>query len=131
MSAKWLFGRAVRVLAITAAILAVIFGGAAWYMFALPSRSHTGPLPAVTSEESDLAQRLGRHVAAIASEPYNVSHPQALERAATYIESVLTGYGYNPGRHVCDTNGVPVRNIYVTLEAASSPSDLLSKQVIG
>src|SRR4026209_892997 len=50
---------------------------AAWYMLGVPGRGHHGALPALTTEERDLAGRLRAHVVAIASEPHNIGHDEA------------------------------------------------------
>jgi len=93
---------------------------AAWYMLYLPGKSFAGPPPPATREERALAERLKRHVIAIASKPHNVTHYAELERAAAYIEAQLIALGYEPLRHVFDTGGRPVRNIAVVIPAAKS-----------
>lgn len=92
----------------------------AWYSLGLPGKSYSGPQPEPTREEEDLAQRLKRHVVAIASKPHNVSHYGELERSAAYIEGELTSLGYVPVRQVFDTDGRSVRNIEVVLPARKS-----------
>lgn len=108
--------RALRWFGLLLAGFAAIAGFLAWYGLAVPGTPHTGALPAATTEEADLAQRLRRHVVAIASEPHNLHHPAALERAAVYIEQTLSGYGFKPERQVYDVAGKATRNIYVTID---------------
>jgi hypothetical protein len=74
----------------------------------------------VTSAEANLAQRLRRHVVAIASEPHNIAHYAALEKSAAYIESELTALGYTPQPQVYDADGRSVRNIEVVLSPAAA-----------
>src|SRR6185436_10702678 len=93
---------------------AVAFG--AWYALAVPGTAHEGPLPAVTTEERDLAARLRTHVTAIASVPHNIKHYAALERSAQYIERVLQEQGYPINRQIFDVAGQVVRNIEATRE---------------
>ena len=81
-------------------IAAVAFS--AWYALAVPGTAHEGPLPAVTTEERDLAARLRTHVTAIASVPHNIKHYAALERSAQYIERVLQEQGYPINRQIFD-----------------------------
>jgi len=114
----------------TGAILVLITAAAAaaWYMLGLPGKSFTGPPPPATHDERNLAERLKRHVVAIASTPHNVTHYAELERAAAYIEAELTALGYEPQRQVFDTAGRPVRNIEVVIPTAKSsgaPSSLV------
>jgi len=103
--------------------LAALSAATAWYMLGVPGQSFTGPAPPPTSAEDDLAGRLKRHVTAIASTPHNVSHYDALEKAAAYIEAELAALGYQPQPQVFDTDGRPVRNIEVVLEPADSGPD--------
>jgi Zn-dependent M28 family amino/carboxypeptidase len=64
------------------------------WMTAVPGTSWSGALPPLDATEADLAKRLRGHVEAIAREPHNLGHPEALERAACYIEKTLQGFGY-------------------------------------
>jgi len=97
-------------------VLAALSAATAWYMLGLPGKSFAGPIPPPTPAEQDLAQRLKRHVTAIASRPHNVSHYAELQRAAAYIENQLRALGYAPHAQVFDTDGRSVRNIEVVLE---------------
>ncbi len=106
----------------TGAILVLVaaIAAATWYMLGLPGKSFTGPPPPATRDERDLAERLKRHVVAIASKPHNVTHYAELERAAAYIEAELTALGYKPQSQVFDTDGRPVRNIEIVIPAVKS-----------
>ena len=104
-------------------VLGALSAATAWYMLGLPGRSFTGPVPAPTSAEQDVAQRLHRHVTAIASTPHNVAHYDALEKAAVYIEDELKALGYVPSAQVYETSGRPVRNIEVVLEPDGAGPD--------
>ena len=105
------------VLIVTLVLASALIALAGWYALALPGRSHTGPLPAGTDEERDIAARLETHVRAIASEPHNIEHYDALERAALYIERTLEGLGYRIERQEFAARGRAVRNIEATREA--------------
>lgn len=105
-------------LAIAIAIFTTPFLILLW-MTATPGTSYTGPLPPLAPEQQTLAQRLRTHITAIASEPHNTGHPQALERAAAYIERHLAGMGYTVHRQWFDADGHRVRNMEVTLAPAS------------
>lgn len=97
------------------ALLIVTAAAALWYSLGVPGKRYEGPSPPVTSAESNLAQRLRRHVVAIASEPHNIAHYAALEKAAAYIEAELTALGYTPQPQVYESDGRAVRNIEVVL----------------
>jgi Zn-dependent M28 family amino/carboxypeptidase len=100
------------VILVVVALAAMVF--AAWYMLFVPGRAHKGPLQEATAEERDAARRLRAHVTAIASEPHNVRHHAALERAAAYIENALEDLGYALDRQVFIVAGRSVRNIEAT-----------------
>ena len=110
-------------------VVIVALGAAAyWYSLSLPGKAFTGPLAPPTKAEEDLAQRLKRHVTAIASVPHNVSHPDELEKSAAYIEAELKALGYTPLPQIYDTDGKSVRNIEVVLAptgAAPEPESIV------
>lgn len=103
--ALWAVGLLLTVLA----ALAVAY----WYSLSLPGQSFTGTPPPVTDAERDLAGRLRQHVTAIASEPHNIVHYEALEKSAAYIEGELRALGYQPHSQVYGVGGKSVRNISV------------------
>ncbi len=72
-------------------LLIAALAAAYWYSLSLPGEPYAGPPPPLTAAESDLAERLRRHVVAIASEPHNVAHYAALEKSAAYIEARAEG----------------------------------------
>jgi hypothetical protein len=103
--------------------VAALAAAAAWYSLGLPGHSYTGPLPAPTRAEEALAERLQRHVTAIASKPHNVAHPAELEKAASYIEGELAALGYTARPQIFQSDGVAVRNIEAVLEPAGAGPD--------
>src|SRR4029450_12418671 len=96
--------------------------GALHYMTSVPGKPHRGPLPPITSEETELPQSLKRHIATIAANEHNVVHYDELEKVARYIEATLASAGYVVGRQEFVTDGQPVRNIDATTDPAG-PSD--------
>lgn len=108
-------------LGILAGVLLVLFGlpaAALLWMTAVPGRSWQGPLPPLDPAGVELAARLRAHVEAIASEPHNIAHPEALERSALYVERSLLALGYRVRRQWYVAGGVRVRNIEVVVEPA-------------
>jgi len=94
--------------------------GVALVMTSVPGKSHTGPLPSLTSEEKALAPVLNRHVEAIGSRPHNIEHPDELEKAARYIETSLEALGYTVNRQPFTVDETTVRNIEVVISPASA-----------
>ena len=99
---------------VVAAILLVAVAFAVWFMTATPGATHRGPLPPLGPDGRRLAEDLKKHVVGVASEEHNVSHPEALERSARYIEKTLSGLGYAVARDEFETEGVKVRTLEVS-----------------
>lgn len=100
----------------TAGLIALGFAVAA-YVIVFPVQPFRGPLPAITPSEIETADRLRRHVEAVASRPHNLAHYRELERSASYIEATLTAIGYTAISQEFVVDGRPVRNIEVILPA--------------
>ncbi len=92
------------ILGVLALVILLPVAGVLW-MTAVPGRSHAGPLPPLTPDQAQLAERLRDHVRAVASRPHNVSHPQELEQAALHIEGTLAGMGYELHRQAFRADG--------------------------
>jgi len=86
----------------------------------MPGVSYRASLPAPTADENDLAQRLKRHVVAIASHEHNVAHYNRLEQAAQYLEKALGDYGYQVRQQEFMAAGRKVRNLEVSLKPEKS-----------
>lgn len=86
------------------------------WMTAVPGQSHQGPLPPLTPQDAALAAALEADVRAIATEPHNTDHPEALERAARHVEGALAAAGYRPAAQPFAAAGQTVRNIEAVVE---------------
>ncbi len=122
-------------LAVLIAAVAVVAGGAIYYVAGVPGRSYRGPLPPPTDDERALVPRLTGHIVAIASREHNVAHYDALEQAARYIESTLESYGYAVNRQTFDADDYvsaskTVRNVEVVIEPRD-PSPSTETVVVG
>jgi hypothetical protein len=113
-------------LAIALVLIAVLIAGPLWYCLGVPGRSHQGPLPPASAEEADLAVRLRRHVAAIASVPHNMRYYAQLQAVAAYIEETLTATGFDVVSQTYEVNGRAARNLEVTIEPAAAGPDTKS-----
>lgn len=114
------------------ALLALIgIVSVAWYALWVPGKNHSGPLAALTTAESELAEHLERHVRAIASVPHNIAHFAALETAAAYIEHTLGEFGYAAGQQEFMVDGKRVRNIDAIIEPKQSNGQNVATLVIG
>lgn len=102
----------IRALAVWAAFLALLVVGGCC-MISMPGRSHRGPLPPLTEEETQLRDRLRKHVLMLAGEigERNVRRPEALDRAAGYLAGALKEAGYAVAPQAYEVEGVKVRNL--------------------
>ncbi|MEA3035936.1 MAG: hypothetical protein QOH04_1701 [Sphingomonadales bacterium] len=108
-------------LAVLAGVLLVLVGlpsATLLWMTSVPGRSWSGPLPPLSPGETALAARLRADVEAVAAEPHNVAHPQALEQSARYLEGRLAGFGYPVVRQRFRAVGIAVRNFEAVVEPA-------------
>ncbi len=96
-----------------------------WYMVSVPGTSYSGPLKALTAEETLLAENLRRHVVAVASREHNVFRPAELEAAAQYIERTLAALGYAVAAQRYESAGVEVRNIETEVRGAGRASEII------
>ncbi|NYT39783.1 M20/M25/M40 family metallo-hydrolase [Sphingomonas sp. R-74633] len=121
---EWIREKAGRVvvLAMLVALFLSPFVALRW-MTSVPGTSWEGPLPALSTEEHDLAGRLRGHVVAIGSTPHNIGHAPAYAAAAGYIERTLTGRGYTVTRQAFD-EGLAV-NLEAVIEPASASAPTL------
>lgn len=108
----------IAVLSVVAVLLCAGLG-AYYYMLGLPGRSYSGSLPALTADERTLAANLKTHIEAIAAREHNIDTYDDLEKAARYIERVLTAYGYAPAPQEFTARAKRVRNIETVIEAAT------------
>jgi hypothetical protein len=120
----WLYEHQARLisLGLVLALFTAPVLGLLW-MTAVPGTSWSGPLPPLDANEADLARRLRGHVEAIAREPHNVGHPEALERSARYIEKTLQGFGYHVDSQPFDEGRA--RNIEASLVPDDRPGPSL------
>ncbi len=82
-------------------------------MFGLPGRSYRGPFLPLTSDELRVRDALTRHVGMLAGDigERHVRRPQALARAADYIEREFAAHGLRPESQEYVASAVKVRNI--------------------
>jgi Zn-dependent M28 family amino/carboxypeptidase len=108
-------------LALTAGIAVFL-----WYMVAVPGRSYSGALAALTPEDRLLAEHLRRHVTAVGSREHNaINAPAELEAAARYVESALSALGYAVETQAWDAGRTPVRNIEAGVRGATRPQEIV------
>ena len=90
-------------------------------MIRMPGRSFRGPAPQLTPDEMTLRDELVAHVQKLAGEigERNLAHYPRLAEAAHYIETELTGAGYQVRRDSYEIEGKTCSNLEVELGGVS------------
>lgn len=90
-----------------------------------PGERFEGPLPPATPSQRELARDLERDVRHLALEigERNLTHPEALERAAAFIEVELRQLG--PRRQTFEVNGIACHNIEVERHGVVRPGEIV------
>jgi hypothetical protein len=121
-----------RIVIWTAAIvlaLPILFALGAWlYVVHMPGETGRGTLPALTPAQTELRQRLERHVRELAGRigERNSVHYGALEQAAAYIERELASLGYTVvSQRWTSADGQEFRNLEVTLPGREKPAEVV------
>lgn len=96
-----------------------------WFMVSVPGSSYTGMLHPLSAEEKMLADRLSRHVGAIASREHNFMHPAALEETAQYVETALRDLGYSVLAQRIPRDTKEVRNIEAELPGGARAEEIV------
>jgi Zn-dependent M28 family amino/carboxypeptidase len=79
-------------------------------MTAMPGRSHVGPLPPLTAKETELSERLRRHVELLAKSPRD----EDLETPARYIAGAFAAHGLEAKLQSFPSRGRTVSNVEVS-----------------
>ncbi len=106
--------------AITIAILA-------YFMIAMPGKSHSGPLPTLTESEAKSAQNLERIVNTLASEigQRNFAIGNGLADAEAYLTNELTALNYQVNRQPYSVGPIEVANLGVEVQGSTAPEEII------
>ena len=104
------------IFAIVCLAVAVLAFALVRYCIVFPRQPYPGPRPAAKADERQLAERLRKHVTAVANKPHNLRYYGNLEQAARYIEQTLISFGFETRAQIFTVEGQSVRNIEVVLE---------------
>lgn len=107
--------------------IAMVVGAGGYYVFRMPGRSYDRPLNPLTSEETELRDRLRSHVSTLAGEigERNVWHYRALQAASGYLEKELKGAGLVVTEQVYTAEGKEVRNLEAELTGTSDSKEII------
>src|SRR5688572_9574321 len=90
---------------------------------------HSGPLPPLSPQQADLAQRLRQHVemlAGVIGERNVITHPHNLEVAAGYVERVLNDAAYiTQSQHYTAAGRFKARNIDASLPGTGQAREIV------
>ncbi|QWV93403.1 M28 family peptidase [Geomonas oryzisoli] len=110
-----------------AVLILLIVGAVGGTMVKMPGKTHKGPLPPLTPEEKQLADRLHEHVLVLAGQigERNVAHYHALQDAAQYVGDRLREYGLTVGEQSELVEGRTVVNLEGVLRGSRSPEEVV------
>ena len=93
----------------------------------MPGTSHEGPLPPLTPGEQAMQKDLRRHVEVLAGSigERNMSRPDALQAAASYVETQLRASGLAVTRESYEIDGDPADNLIATLPGQTRPDEVV------
>jgi acetylornithine deacetylase/succinyl-diaminopimelate desuccinylase-like protein len=96
-------------------------------MTTMPGQPAGSDLPPLTGPEADLEGRLRAHVETLAGDigERNVFRPEALEKAAEYLEATLSERGREVDRQDFECQGVPVRNLELEHRGAGRAKEVV------
>lgn len=123
--------RAICIFAFVAGSFALLAFIAAGYfysaMISMPGRTHTGPLPALTESQQQLAADLRTAVTHLASGigKRSIYHPKELAESALYLKEQLASAGYEVKEHSFPTKGSLTPNLEATLKGTSKPNEII------
>jgi Zn-dependent M28 family amino/carboxypeptidase len=102
-------------------VLALILFGGIQYMTGMPGKSWSGVLPPLTTEQTQLAERLRKHVTVLGAEigERNLWRDGTLAATADYIEATLRAAGYEVFSQAYTAQGTRVRNLEAVLGGTS------------
>ncbi len=98
-----------------------------FWMIAMPGNSYSGELSPLTDEEKDTAERLEHHVYELAQEigERNFLNLQNLQEAAGYLETTLTGFGYEVRSQEFSIAQGEIRNLEVEVKGRVRPEEIV------
>ncbi len=113
---------------IVLATMAAFYWRTTWYL--MPGQSFKGVLPPLTADQVVIRNRLSEHVDVLAKQcgERNSRKLEALYKAADYIATQFTEYGYAPKFQEYEVDGKKYKNIEVEL-IGSNPQ--LAKIIVG
>jgi len=98
-------------------------------IFAMPGRSHTGPLPPLSAAERTLAEELAADVRRLAvtigernATPFAAA---GLRAAEEFLRTALEAAGYEPVRQAWQVKGITVANLVAEVPGAGKADEIL------
>jgi len=97
------------------------------FMTAMPGKSFSGPLPALTSDEAEIKTNLQKHISMLAGDigPRNTIQFNALGKASYYVENSLKALGYSVSRQEYEVDGRSVRNLIAEIPGGARASEIV------
>ena len=119
--------RALIVLVLLAAVVAIVYLAGYLIMVKMPGKSYSGVLPPLTSNEMSLREELMRDVEklAVGIGERNIWHYPNLTAAADFIEGSLAQAGYKVRRQSYEAEGKTCCNLEVEIKGLNLPEQIV------
>lgn len=107
--------------------LLVLAAFAVWWVTGMPGRPHQGPRAPLSGEEAEIRAQVEAHVRMLAGEigERNLSRPDRLAAAASYVAAQLSELGYAVASQEFDAAGVTVRNLEAERRGSGRAEELV------
>ncbi|MCL5099472.1 MAG: M28 family peptidase [Candidatus Omnitrophica bacterium] len=108
-------------------ILALSVAGGYMIMLRMPGKSYSGPLPALTNDETRLCDALRRDVQKLAGDigERNVYRPKQYQEAADFLETSLREAGYETVRQSFTAMGFTCVNLIAEVRGEKVPDEII------
>lgn len=115
-----------RIFGYTLALVLILVGGIC-YMTLMPRTSHTGWLPSLTRQETQLADRLRQHIRVLGGDigERNVWREGTLDATADYIDAAFQSMGYAVISQEFTVEDMSVRNVETGIDGGSLADEVV------
>lgn len=108
-------------------VLPLILMSSLFSFIRMPGTSFNGPLPQLTPQEHQSAERLAEHVRVLANEigPRNIWEPPSMATTVSYLKRTLRSMGYQVNIQEFSASNVISKNLEVEVHGIRKPEDIL------
>lgn len=108
-------------------VFVTLFLVASFYVTSMPGRSYSGPFVQLSDIDSEIRERLRKHVLTLAERigERNIRHYESLKATLEYIESSLKADGFQVAEQSYSAGGKEVKNIEIEILGTDRPEEII------